>query len=579
MARKVAIVVGIKKIKGLPELPGAVLGANNFAKWATQLGYEVSSYTDDGGKPVSFQPIYDSVRAVVDAGDASRLLVYFSGHGLIRGYGMDYWLLSNAADNPNEAIAVTNSVYAAGGCGIPHVAFIADACRTMAGKDQLGIQGSRLFPNLAAIGVQLDQFYGTKYGAAAQEVVPDQDISKAYGVFSKCLSDALDGKDDKAFDLNFRPDIRKRYVTSQSLATYLEEEVPRRQPLVKGSFSQQPECHSGARPPINNIYLEVSAGPAPALAPHLPAPSDGPRPNVLRRAGVADSIGAAPQPEPPRYAAAIQKREQELADEVLALKGRESFETATGMSVVNARILEGYVTGSKADVFQENQAWHVRGHNQNLPQSCVLRVDGNRWVTAPLIPGFIGTVKLDGSGVGSLIYLPAYARLQEKELREAARRALATANAQVQFGRFTVATTNAKSIADSLRQYKQDLPTLGIFAAYAYQQVNDVEQIRSIARWIADVGQAIPFDVALLGRMSINEDRTNRVRTVAIEYRGSAPLAGSFPLMTQGWMLMPDEHLHPAVRKARAGLARALWATPTGQTGEGLAEAVFKGEL
>jgi hypothetical protein len=142
MARKVAIVIGITKIKGLPELPGAVLGANNFATWATQQGYEVVAHTDDKGNPVAFQPIWQSVKSVVDAGDASRLLVYFSGHGLFRVYGMDYWLLSDAANNPNEAIAVSPSVFAAGACGIPHVAFIADACRTMAGKDQLGIQGS-----------------------------------------------------------------------------------------------------------------------------------------------------------------------------------------------------------------------------------------------------------------------------------------------------------------------------------------------------------------------------------------------------------------------------------------------------
>ena len=60
----------------------------------------------------------------------------------------EYWLLSGAPDDPQEAVKVASSVALARYCGIPHVVLVSDACRTAAESIQAqNVEGSSIFPN------------------------------------------------------------------------------------------------------------------------------------------------------------------------------------------------------------------------------------------------------------------------------------------------------------------------------------------------------------------------------------------------------------------------------------------------
>jgi hypothetical protein len=74
-------------------------------------------------EPVTAADVRRWIRAFVDLGTVEQLIVYFAGHGVNLWLG-EYWLLSGAPDDPNEAVNMRASADLARYCGIPHVVFI-----------------------------------------------------------------------------------------------------------------------------------------------------------------------------------------------------------------------------------------------------------------------------------------------------------------------------------------------------------------------------------------------------------------------------------------------------------------------
>src|SRR5262249_36100436 len=128
-----------------------------------------------------------------------RLVVYFSGHGFLVGTS-EFWLLSRAPSNPNEAINVAGSVEAARDCGIPHVVFISDACRST--TDSLGTQsvrGYQIFPGQRVIRdprAEVDRFYATLPGDPALEVPVAKSAPAYEGIYTSCLLSAFEHPED-----------------------------------------------------------------------------------------------------------------------------------------------------------------------------------------------------------------------------------------------------------------------------------------------------------------------------------------------------------------------------------------------
>ena len=250
MARQIAIVIGIKKVGNLIPLPGAISGANDFASWATGAGFDVIRITDET-EPVSAQAVKQAIRTTLERPDVSRLFLYFAGHGIAGGLDADYWLLSGAQDDADEAVKIANSLRFARRSGIPHVAVFADACRTAAGKSALGILGSTIFPpRQRTEPTELDRFFAAQSGDPAQEVrFDDNSLQKSFGVFTECLMAALRGDKREAAEQVAFSDGRGLAVTAKSLTGFIQLAVADRLLDIPGSANQVPDSQPGSFPP------------------------------------------------------------------------------------------------------------------------------------------------------------------------------------------------------------------------------------------------------------------------------------------------------------------------------------------
>jgi uncharacterized caspase-like protein len=127
---RVALVIGVDRPKVAQQLNAAASAANDVAKWLTCQGFEVSLHTDEGGKTVKFDDLYNIVEGYVERNTVKMLVVYFAGHGYAD-RGTENWLLSGAPENSNELIGLDLCSIAAQRQGIPNVVFISDACRSI----------------------------------------------------------------------------------------------------------------------------------------------------------------------------------------------------------------------------------------------------------------------------------------------------------------------------------------------------------------------------------------------------------------------------------------------------------------
>jgi uncharacterized caspase-like protein len=245
MARKVAVVIGIERAQGLPPLPGAKNGAHDFALWAKGASFEVIEFVDET-TPVDGAAIRKAIRELVDGRDVEQLFLFFAGHGMSTGKEADFWILSAGTDDPAEIVNVSASLVNARDCLIPHIVVIADACRTIANKRQIGgaVGASSIFPNKPPNPhkAQIDLFYSTLTGDAAQEI-SDQAAIQAHGIFTNVLLDALNGKAAQP-PVSVNPDTGADVIYADPLKPYLERQVPFVSGSIPGAAVQAPECRA-----------------------------------------------------------------------------------------------------------------------------------------------------------------------------------------------------------------------------------------------------------------------------------------------------------------------------------------------
>ena len=189
-----AVVIGVDRPHNLPPLSAAASGAKKVADWLKNSeGFEVKLLADFE-KPVLASEIYAAVDDFVMRGTLEQLIVYFSGHGFLLGRA-EYWLLSQAPDNPNEAINLDGSVELARDCGIPNVAFISDACRST--SDSLraqSVHGYQIFPtpgNVREPRAEVDRF-ATLPGDPALEVPVAKSTAGYEAIYTACFLDAFE---------------------------------------------------------------------------------------------------------------------------------------------------------------------------------------------------------------------------------------------------------------------------------------------------------------------------------------------------------------------------------------------------
>jgi Caspase domain len=537
--RKACIAIGVDEVLNttkLKKLRAAAKGAQQIAEWAEKAGFETICLTDQAGT-LAIDQVKKAVKKIAVAGSYSQLILYFAGHGILKSWDTEMWLLSDAATDPNEAVNLVGSISLARNAGIPHILFVSDACRSIAADTRLAqVTGSIIFP---IQGVrqrpEIDTFYASLPGDPSYEIAPDEAVSKYDGVFTKCLLDGLAAPEDSVCE-KIDADQKSFYVvSSRSLKPWLELTVPKTVGSVSLALNQYPELRVESQPPKYLVRLAERprstvtrsvAAFSSEIALKMAAADHGLSANFLKPGELAAKYVAVPR------AKSTFNKEMDL---LLAATGREAFETHTGFTVHGADVTSAEVDGSEAgrDIFGENGATQIRVHPFRPHQSVLIVFGTGTGTCLAALPGYIGTVVVKDGRVMNVSYTPSrnsprWLEYQIEKDEVEKRRAFSAVAARNGILKLEKAT--AGEFALYVRHSKSFDPTLGIYAAYAYAQAGSVEDVESVFDWMWREGVPITFDLALLA------GKLDRGESLAL----SREYAPQTPMLTQGWALLHE---------------------------------------
>ena len=567
---KRCIAIGVNKVKDstLPAL-NAAQDAEAFHQWAQAHGF-VSVVLTDQGQDVTLQMIKDEVNAAIAAG-ATQILVYFGGHGILKAPETEIWLLSGAMGDSQQGVNLAGSVAAARNGKVPNVVFISDACRSVTTNLTLfRVNGGEIFPPdfVPRSSAELDRLYATLPGSSAADFSDSDEASKYHGVYTKCLMRALEGNELSATETLIEGEIPFVAVSSRSLKPYLIRTVPYAAALIDVTLDQKPDSIVESQPP--KFIVKLGAVPPATGSPPPPAPPSGPAgPQVLRT-----QLGDLQLPK--EFSTNVNAEDQNFRAEVDALlgaRGRTSFETHTGFTVVGEPISEAWTNDLDFQLFsenaQDNELNQIRAHPSDASRTLLVQFASGAGACLAVLPGFIGTVTVENGRVTNVSYTPSQntRRYQDfyQYLGDEVEKRRAYAAAAARRGQFRVDPERAEEFGNYVRGPKSLDPTLGVYAIYSYFQVNMREGMESVLRYMEQDAQdnddfgsgevrPVLFDAKLLADR-IDSDLLN----------ARPPMIAPFcPLLTQGWSyLFENVPVNPRVREAGAYLLPGLWTTFT----------------
>lgn len=571
-----AIVIGVDKAGSLPVLGAARSGADQVANWLQAENYDVALLTDAKNKPVLVSDVFAAVNTRVTAGTLDQLVIYFAGHGFIGSYS-EYWLLSGAPANPNEAISVLETIVLAKQWAIPDVIFISDCCRSRADSLQVNnVRGSLIFPTSGAppvVVTDLDVFYATLVGDPSWEV-PVATSSKQYkGIFTSALLDAFQSPSSSLVTNVDGQDV----VTNATLKVYLSTEVPKRAQASSVTLMQRPDIQVASGP---KSYIARVHGAPTAVAPAPAAPTLSRVASAAFDAAVGSGKGAGDQSLPPDLAhLAASSGFSSATSRIARSRGfPRSIDVQTGFAIYGAQVASVAVPSPMKARFtnlSSDRAVIVIDTVGRPAASTLVRfADGSGCVLATL-DRFVGSLVVDDSGIISIIYDPVYMAKASPDgdtrvsQLDQLRAVVATA---ARFGVFRVDGGKGNHaavarIADSIRVMKSVDATLGLYAAYAYANADVSEKVRSVDDYLRGDYQTQLFDASLLAGT-----------LPKIPISPESPRVTPFcPMLSQGWSLLRvrNVRLDPNLYTAQAYLKPSLWTT-FGPQGMDVLQSAFK---
>lgn len=540
--------------------------------WAQQQKIDrVEVVTDEGGEEVSVHRLKQAIKKLTQDGTVSQLLIYFAGHGINIGFS-EYWLLSDAIGDPDEAVNVKGSEALARYGRVPHVLFFSDACRTAAeGVHAQAVSGSEIFRNEPGDGRSrwVDLFYATLLGKPAHEI-KDSAVSAARyeALYTESLIEILSGDEPQALEPE---DESTTVVRPWGLKAHVEERMLDRL-AAKGldlEIVQPPDAVITSQPVAwvarfagATRRRSTRGGPGPAA----PASTRGgrrataPRIDTLRRASSAGleqllsgvpshrSRGRGGRPEAlesTRLSAVVERDSRSF--------GPTHFETGCGFKLRGARLAHALAVRSTVETLGDMlvRVSPPRAGGDDL----LLTLSDGRGVLLPVLPGFLGALTFEGGELAHVVYEPsegpAPENLERWEQFRHRREELALLRALIaesaRHGVFRLEGERAFELAERIRVAKGIDPTMALYAAYAYHELHRAEVLAEMAQLLEeDLGFQL-FDVALLdGRL--RDRRRQRAHPV-------------LPLLTQGWALLNayGARLPQKLEPLRGHLLPSLW--------------------
>jgi hypothetical protein len=398
-------------------------------------------------------------------------------------------------------------------------------------------------------------------------------------------------------------------VPNRRLEDYLQRKVDDLLAAIDPNLQQQIEINV---PSSEDVYIarvrRDGAAPPPAGTPIPPVPRRGivPGPSAHRpsegheaAAAIVTSLstrrsGDAGVDEAlaPRDAAMESKVQKRLPDASI-----DHFESAMGFVIHGSTVVRAVASRRRADlranvltagagtqpglVRVESAATFVV-QRQDVVSVGVQLSDGRGVVLAGL-PGYIGHVLFKEEGMTNISYIPSSLQQasddegrrrdrfeQYRQRREEIDRLRAMVALAVDRQTFRLGSEQAaNALADRIRMSKSIDPTLGLYAAYAFSQAGNDEQVLSVLGYMREDLATDLFDVRLLANRQqwVRDDRT--------------PVTPFCPMLTQGWSLLRPRKvaLQPVLHDASAWLCGSLWTTFEPEGAKAILDAMEGGEL
>ncbi|RZJ72570.1 caspase family protein [Flavobacterium sp.] len=622
---KKVICIGVDKAKGLSPLTAAAEGAQKMETWAKSQSYDTSLFTDKD-KDVELAAIFKDISTSIDSMKYESIIVFFSGHGQLRGPGQETWLLSSAKSNPNESINVVGSIDNARTCNVPHVTFISDACRLLPAEIALTSAGSSIFPiGEATQRVAVDIFYATRPGSAANEVSGLTSLDR-FGIFTKCLLEVLEGNHPSLLTCQSNPasivdfyqivELKKNKNYKQlskglwelhsiKLDDFLIKLVKKKASTIKTTLSQEPDLilqHMANKPFLSAFDDEVAKNLLLSQENESGALSNlsDKKINVLFQKQIAhslnhpvfritDSVSAQKNTKDNLFGLRLKYNEisnnnpnSQLVKgwaKILNADVLDSVDYRTGFVVEGTEVSDVIAATSPTISYTEKGTFVAIKDNNVSTALFILK--NQESVPIMVLPGFIGHLIFRKGRLLTVNYSPS--RKNAPKYREFERnkdkilwaRAIvaSAANEGLEYGTlFDSRTGSANETADFngigslLRREKSVDPSLGLYAAYAFRQQGNVEAIKSVLEYMEMEDQILPFDVVMLaGRLG-----------------STRQMVGPFcPMLSSGWAYahLFKDFLNPTLRLASENLVPNLWTTFNEEGTQILSEAISNNRL
>jgi hypothetical protein len=241
----------------------------------------------------------------------------------------------------------------------------------------------------------------------------------------------------------------------------------------------------------------------------------------------------------------------ETVEQVALPFGPDHFETECGIKVRGTQILEYAMGEDRASLLNPEI---LRINLNQGAMSVLLRFEGNIGTVIPAVAGFVAAVTVQNGELVDVAYEPSTNTWRWSEFTKKAdevRALRAVAASASQHGRFRLDQEGALNIARKMQYAKGIDPTLAIYAAYAYHDLQATDRIREMSRYQRDDLGVTFFDLALLSRELVEKDiRRDNVKIVPF-----------VPLFSQGWPLLTANRvrLHPALDGVERTMRESVW--------------------
>lgn len=548
---RAAVLIGVQQAPELPELNAVWEGVELMRDWAEKQAFQDVEviWDKEKGSKVTGEQIFSTVSKICDK-KIDQLIIYFSGHGILSNCN-EFWLLSQAPRNTNEAISLRGSIELAQYGNVEHVIFVSDACRTTPESVGMGnINGYTIFQNFNAGGTakEVDVFYATAPGEPAFEIA---DSSKHYsGVYTDVLAEALKGGYPEVIDGKRDPKV----IWPRKLKSFLKEELPKRvyNMTKKDPRTQVPDAilqsadrwisiFEGTQPvPISGSIKSAAATRYATDVTNIN--------NEINN--FATKVVFNPEFEMDRHIRRLDKVSKTFLD------ASPGFEILLGNKAQLTRTVKLLQTPFEPFAFESKCGFQSRGINISetlgvqtdeeilnrqfvnchLPPktnavSTLLIFENGFSSLLPALQDFVGLLTFDGVKLVDVSYEPARNTdrwsVYEEAKGELTNLRIAAATAS-RLGQFRLEGESARKLAHELQKIKSFNPSLAVYAAHAFQGQDRSrlsEEVHEYTR--SDLGIGL-FDIALLAQRLFH----SHVDDMAAIYP-------QLPLLSQAWPLLP----------------------------------------